>query len=716
MTIGDMRNNVISDKLVKEAQEGNKNSLDQIATLAQMKLYAYFCRLTLDSDISQELTQETLCEMVRSLKKLKKPKSFWPWLWWLAYSKAQLFFKKRQKNKNISMSSFEKDSLLQQVSNKDYNDGLSVMIRKELSETVLKALEKLNYRHRNILILRCFEEMPYSEIAKQMDCKEIQVRALFFRAKKSLKKQLSRDGYGKNMLLPALGLFANLTSQSDASTGFSVSAASLKVGFSGVFLGTLTTKPILVSSSVIIVSAFLITDFMASDRNLIVNQNASRPTSTDVSSTANCDNKLPDIIEKKIIHPVTKRPEKTQIETAQILFVDHRDINKKTATIQDAIDNAKSGDVIVIEDGLYIGHGNYNIDFRGKAVTLKSSSGPENCIIDCQNLGRGFSFQTSEDSDSILEGFTIINGYADNGGGIYCYDSGPTIINCFIKNNNATNNGGGIYGGNGLLENCIISNNLANNKGGGLYGNNGSINDCIITGNTASYYGGGLFDCDGDIFNCEISRNKVTVFTGGGLHNCDGRISNCLISENMAGHKGGGLFCCNGTITNCIISHNSTGHRLGSGGGGLYGCQGTIINCTIVGNLAVYEGNEICSCGNKGNNQGGGIYNIVRSPIINNCIIWGNEPDQINNSSNCKPPNITYSNIQGGHYGKGNIDQPPLFTFPEKPLYHLKKDSPCVDAGDPNYVLESTELDIDMMTRVFGSRIDIGSDEYSKWK
>jgi len=52
--------------------------------------------------------------------------------------------------------------------------------------------------------------------------------------------------------------------------------------------------------------------------------------------------------------------------------------------IQAAIDDSNDGDTIIVADGTYTGGGNREISFRGKAITVRSENGPENCIIDCQ--------------------------------------------------------------------------------------------------------------------------------------------------------------------------------------------------------------------------------------------------------------------------------------------------------------------------------------------
>jgi len=338
------------------------------------------------------------------------------------------------------------------------------------------------------------------------------------------------------------------------------------------------------------------------------------------------------------------------------------------SSVQAAIDQSNQGDVIILLQGIYKEH----INFKGKAITLKSINPNDPdvvaaTIIDGNQTDRVVTFANNEGKDSILSGLTIRNGKAKIGGGIWCdSNSSPQIINCTISDNSAERGGGIECWGDTSISHCTISDNSAE-RGGGIYcWGDTSITNCTISDNSAND-GGGIY-CGGDshttISNCTISGNSAN--DGGGIK-CWGdshtTISNCTISGNSAQDDGGGIECWGDTsITNCTISGNSA-----NDGGGIY-CGGdtSITNCTISGNSA---------------NDGGGI-ECWGDTSISNSILWANLPNQIDKDSDSYL-SITYSDIQGGWSGEGNIDADPLFVNPSAGDFHLQAGSPCIDAGHP---------------------------------
>ncbi len=233
------------------------------------------------------------------------------------------------------------------------------------------------------------------------------------------------------------------------------------------------------------------------------------------------------------------------------------------ATIQAAINACNNGDVVIVAPGTYTGTGNRDIDFLGKAITVRSTDPNDPniiaaTIIDCNstvaNPHRGFIFAGGEDANSILSGFTITNAYyTGHGGGIYCNGSGPAISYCTISNcvaNNPNNmyyeHGGGIYGtgSNPIVSHCTITQNLAN-VGGAIYctyQSNLTIDNCIIADNTASYAGGGIgfYDSGATISHCTIAGNSASE--DGGIHGSYNGyilIDHCILWGNSNGQISG---------------------------------------------------------------------------------------------------------------------------------------------------------------------------------
>ena len=199
-------------------------------------------------------------------------------------------------------------------------------------------------------------------------------------------------------------------------------------------------------------------------------------------------------------------------------------------TIQDAIDDANDGDEIICEDGVYTN--DHEISFLGKAITVRSENGPENCIIDRQGGSSQIRFVEGEDANSVLQGFTIKN-YGGSYGAIRCGSaSSPTIIDCVLTNNASFVGAIDCVHSSPAIINCVITNNSLD-RASGIWceDSNAVISGCRITGNNR--YG---------IYSDPVSRPII---------------SNCTITNNGEGGVVNWFEWGSATISNCIIRGNA---------------------------------------------------------------------------------------------------------------------------------------------------------------
>ncbi len=234
-------------ELVEQAQRGDGESLNSLCQLGAENLRAYIYRLTLRDDLTEDIVQDSLLEMVKFLDQLESADRFWPWLRTIAVNKLYHQTKRQQLRKTVALPEAEYTG-----SGNEGEEGLKNLVYGEWKQIITEAMGRLKPSHRHVLILRCYEGLAYSAIAEEMDRSEFSVRMLFFRAKKSLAKQLSRRGIGKGSLLIALVLFGKMTAPSKAAAAdISVTAATLKVGAAAALAGMAGSKSALVTMATV---------------------------------------------------------------------------------------------------------------------------------------------------------------------------------------------------------------------------------------------------------------------------------------------------------------------------------------------------------------------------------------------------------------------------------------------------------------------------------
>ena len=356
--------------------------------------------------------------------------------------------------------------------------------------------------------------------------------------------------------------------------------------------------------------------------------------------------------------------------------------------IQEAIDDCPPGGTVIVTRGTYTGPGNRDLDFRGKAITVRGtdSGNCEDIIIDCQGTlsdpHRGFIFNNGEGPDSILQGLVIYGGSGpfelidgsliSVGGGIFCDGASPQIIDC-----------------------CIVQC-RSNARGGGVFNYNNANPDyryCHFIANGATF-GGAMSNLNSDpaIYDCKFFENDTAH--GGGIYNDQ---SQPTVKLSRFGYnsssRGGGMANVNGSnpyVWNCTFDYNSSGSRAGAIWNDA--SEPNMVNCTMTRNDAY---------------RGGGIYNENGATAwLTNCIVGKNGQEigieglDIYNASgstavldHCDTSNEI--NMPPGFGGEpsldagGNIAQEPLFVPGPLGNYYLwhidagqAENSPCLDAGN----------------------------------
>jgi RNA polymerase sigma-70 factor (ECF subfamily) len=232
-----------------------KESRSLLAQQAKGKVYTFINRMTLDHDLSEDLTQETLLELVRALPRLHltNENGFWSWLYRTALGKVQHHFR-AQGARRMQQRTMVNSEILETMSSKTHSGPAATLWHKEMVELILAAMDALNIEYRTVLTLRCLEDQSYAQIADVLGGSQMRTKMLFYRARTALRSQLARKGIRRSHFLGALTVFAAMTSTSTrtASAIVPVTAASAKAAVSGALLAVALSKSFLIAIAIVL--------------------------------------------------------------------------------------------------------------------------------------------------------------------------------------------------------------------------------------------------------------------------------------------------------------------------------------------------------------------------------------------------------------------------------------------------------------------------------
>jgi hypothetical protein len=340
---------------------------------------------------------------------------------------------------------------------------------------------------------------------------------------------------------------------------------------------------------------------------------------------------------------------------------------KPGQSIQQAIDAApNAGAALCVLPGIY----REKIDFHGKPINLVSLGGPTVTFLDGGGTGPVVTFSSAEGKDSTLNGFTVRNGTATYGGGIYIKEASPTIRNSIVTGNTAT----GEFG-----------------KGGGI-GVTGvwahpSITCVRIVANTASYSGGGLastYSANPYLRSIHFERNSAPY--GGAISVAwSGRLDLgwAQLLANQASGDGGGIHA--GVPYGNVLVRQTwfKGNRAGGYGGGMWVPAGfaDVVNSTFDGNQAAQGGGIAAGFGS--------MVNVASTLFVRNTSGPGSAA-----LVNALGSNTSVVNHYNGFYGNTGGDF--ANTYGDEGLLIPSADplggsccpgpgSPAIDAGIPDF-------------------------------
>jgi len=385
--------------------------------------------------------------------------------------------------------------------------------------------------------------------------------------------------------------------------------------------------------------------------------------------------------------------------------------------LQNALDAARAGDLVLVADGDYTGPQNRNLHFNGKALTLRSVNGPSHCVIDAQGQSRVFQIGPA-DIGSRVEGFTIKGGdVCEGGAGVDCTGGSLTIADCVLTNNrpyalhcsaatsltlqdctlsNGTTGLRAVDQAQVQLDHCTITSHLydgitvtdqacvtlndstiADNREG-VHAVAGSVRLTACTIKDNREYGLYTNTTDPNVTDCTFTANGwgsttyPAVYCGGSQY---AQFVRCQLTDNI----GPGLYCWGSSVT------FERGRITGNGGSGVIlatGDTSTIIQSVIANNagdgVTVEDSSPTVTNCTVADNTSAGVRSAYSgSPTINNTILWSNGDDDLIDCS------ASYTCVQDYHAANNNLPGPPHFVDPNVADYHLQPWSSCIDAGDP---------------------------------
>ncbi len=174
-------------RFIKEFQEGNEQSFNQLVIRYQEKIYWIVRRMIPDHDEADDVVQNVFIKAYHSLRGFKGESSFYTWIYRIAINLSLNEIRRKKFRRTLSI-----DDDLHQVSS-DEAGALEQMESAERTRRIERAIELLPEKQKKVFLLRYYEELPYDEIAKILKTSVGGLKANYFHAVKKIGQHLKNE-------------------------------------------------------------------------------------------------------------------------------------------------------------------------------------------------------------------------------------------------------------------------------------------------------------------------------------------------------------------------------------------------------------------------------------------------------------------------------------------------------------------------------------------
>lgn len=147
--------------LLEKARSGDRKSLELLLYDNYKIVYGYLLKLTMNEEVTKDLTQDVMMKAILNIKKFKGESKFSTWLISIA---SNLYKDYIRKNKKISSMNIE------DLSVKDSQSIEETFINKDTVNRVGKLIMDFPYEKRMVFILKNYYDYSYEEISKILKC------------------------------------------------------------------------------------------------------------------------------------------------------------------------------------------------------------------------------------------------------------------------------------------------------------------------------------------------------------------------------------------------------------------------------------------------------------------------------------------------------------------------------------------------------------------